>query len=74
MREEQAPKQSRQHPHRQEEAKSAGDPALAIGREAAAGYHAVQMRVMQQVLAPGVQDRDEADLGAQVPGVRSDRA
>jgi hypothetical protein len=32
------------------------------------------MRMVQQVLAPRVQDRDEADLGAQVLGVRSDRA
>src|SRR5690606_3042417 len=43
-------------------------------REPPARHHAVQMRMVQQVLAPGVQDRDEADLGAQVRGVRSDRA
>ena len=74
LRDEQTPKQSRQHTHRQEEAGPAGDPTLAIRRDAAARYHAVQVRVMQQVLTPGVQDRDEADLGAQVLGVRCNRA
>ena len=66
--------QPRQHPHGQEEARPAGDPALAIRREAPARHHTVQMRMVQQVLAPGVQDRDEADLGAQMPGVGGDRA
>ena len=31
--EEQAPEQAREHPHGQEEARPAGDPALAVGRE-----------------------------------------
>ena len=35
----------------------------------AARNHTVQMRVMQQVLPPGVQDGDAADLGAQMFGV-----
>ena len=34
----------------------------------------MQVRVVQQVLAPGVKDGNEADLGAQVPGVRGDGA
>ena len=33
---EQATEKAREHPHGQEEAGSAGDPALAVGREAAA--------------------------------------
>ena len=41
--EEQAAEQPGQHPHRQEEAGPAGDPAGAIGREPAPGDHAVQM-------------------------------
>ena len=74
LREEQAPKQSRQHPHGQEEAWPAGDPALAVERHAAAGHDTVQVRVMHQSLAPGVQHGDEADLGAQVLGIGGDRA
>lgn len=34
----------------------------------------MQMRVMQHGLPPGVKDGDEADLGAQVLGIGSDRA
>jgi hypothetical protein len=30
--------------------------------------------MMQQVLPPGVRDRDEADLGAKVFGIGGDRA
>jgi hypothetical protein len=32
------------------------------------------MRMMQQILPPRVQDRDEPDLGAQVPRIGGDRA
>ena len=48
--------QVRQHEHGQEEAGSASDPALAIRVDAAAGHHAVQVRMVHQVLVPGVQD------------------
>jgi hypothetical protein len=41
--EEQSPEQSRQHAHRQEEVRSAFDPALAVEREAAAGHGHVHM-------------------------------
>ena len=34
----------------------------------------MQMRMMKQVLAPGVQHGEEADLGAQVLGIGSDGA
>ena len=34
----------------------------------------MQMRVMLQTLAPGMQDGDEADLCAQMSGIRRDRA
>lgn len=74
LRQEQAPEQPRQHAHRQEEARATGDPALAVRSHPAAGYDAVQVRVVQQVLAPGVQDGDEADLGAQVSAIGGDGA
>lgn len=47
---------------------------MAIARQASAGDDAMQMRMMKQVLAPGVQHGEEADLGAQVLGVGSDGA
>jgi hypothetical protein len=53
---EQAPEQPRQRPHRQKEARAAGDPALAIRRHPAAWHDAMLMRVMQQVLAPAALD------------------
>ena len=33
-----------------------------IRRKTAAGHHAVQMRMMQQILSPGMQDGEETDL------------
>ena len=59
---------------RQEEAralaKAAGrDPALSVRGETAAGNHAVQVGMVDQGLAPGVKDGEEADPGAQVFGV-----
>jgi hypothetical protein len=74
LRQEQAAKQPREHAHRQEEARTAGNPAFAVGTQAAARHHAMQMRVMQQILAPGMQNGDEADLGAQVLRIGGDRA
>jgi len=71
---EQAPEQSGQHAHGQKEARLAGDPALAIGRHSTAGHDTVQVRVMLQSLAPGVQSGDEADLSAQVLRIHGDGA
>lgn len=62
-----------ENPNRQEEPVPARDPAAAVGRQPAAGHHAMQMGVMQQVLAPGVEDGEEADLRPQVFGIRRDR-
>ena len=45
------------------------DPSRVVGRESAGRDHAVDMRMEQQVLSPGVKDGEEADLGAQVFGV-----
>lgn len=43
---------------------AARNPALAIGRESAAGNEAVQVGVMPPWLAPGVQHGEKADLGS----------
>ena len=46
------------------------DPARAVRREAAARHHAMDVRMQLQVLPPGMQYRQHADLGAQVLRVR----
>ena len=45
------------------------DPAPVVGRESAGGNHAVDMRMEQKVLTPGVKDREEPDLRSEVFGV-----
>jgi hypothetical protein len=47
MLQKQATEQARQHPHRQEESRPAGDPAGAVGRQSAAGDHAMSMWMMK---------------------------
>ena len=64
--EEQAAEEAGEHFHGKEVARSAGDPALVIGGKSAAGDNAVQMRVMEQVLSPGMQYGEEADAGAEM--------
>ena len=72
--EEAAAEQPRQHAHRQEEARLAGDPALAVGRKPAAGHDAVHMRMMRQRRAPGVQHQRDADLRTEMLRIGGDRA
>ena len=55
-----------QHPDRQKEPRSAGDPAGAIDGETTAGDDAMEMRVMDEGLPPRVQHGEESDLGTQV--------
>jgi len=52
----------------QEEAMLGSDPSRVAGRESAGGDDAVDMRMKQQVLAPGVKDGEQADLGSEVLG------
>src|SRR6202046_3659174 len=61
-------------PDGQEEPRLAGDPALAIGRDAAAGNEAVQMRMVHPVLPPGVKHSEEADFGAEMFRIGGDDA
>ena len=56
-------------PHRQEEALTTVDPPRAVGCQAAAGHHAMHVRMVQQALAQGVKHRHEADTGAEVTPV-----
>ena len=65
--------QPRQHPHRQEEAGSAANPARAVQGQPAAGDEAVNMRMVLQVLGPGMEHADETDLGAEMARIGGDR-
>src|ERR1700688_4947403 len=71
---EQASKQARQNPDGKEETRPASHPSIAFGRDAATGNQAVQVRVMEQILAPRVQHTYEADLGAQMGRIGGDGA
>ena len=64
---EQSPIEPREHMDGQEEVRAAGDPALAAGRQTAAGDDAMNMRVMGERLPPCVEDGDKPDVGAQAP-------
>ena len=54
--------------HRQEKVRAAWDPSLSIRREAAAWRDAMDMRMVREGLAPGVEDSEEPDLGAEMLG------
>jgi hypothetical protein len=64
--EEQPAEETPEHANRQEEAGPAGDPARALERRAATRHNAVDMRMVMQVLDPGTDHGDEADLGAEM--------
>ena len=72
QREELAPEHAAEHAHREEEAWLTFDPVRAIGRDSASRHHAVHMRVVFEVLAPGVQDGQEPDLGPEVLRIGGD--
>ena len=58
----------RQRLNGQTEVRFAGDPALVVESDASARDETVDMRVMGERLAPGVQHRDQADPGGQALG------
>src|SRR6266852_456455 len=64
--------QAREHAYGEEEAGPAGDPALAIKRDAAARHNHVDMRMVGERRAPGVEDGEDADAGAEVFGIGRD--
>ena len=71
--EEQPPEEARERLDRQKEVRAARDPARPVGREAAARDDAMEMGMMGQRLAPGVQDGETTDPGAEAPRVRRQR-
>ena len=67
--EELAAKQAGKNPDREQVVLPCRDPTFGVRRKPPAGDNAVQMRMKQQVLAPGVKHRGESDLGAQALGI-----
>ena len=63
---EQPPKKPREHPHRQEEARLAGDPVAGVEGWAAAGNDAMNVWMMVKVLAPGVEHGHDSDLSTKM--------
>ena len=66
--------QAREHEHGQEEVRLGRDPAVAIGRDAAARHDHVHVRMMRHRRAPGVQHGRHADLGAEVFRIGGNRS
>src|SRR5262249_14041557 len=69
---EQPAEQSPQHAHRQEETGATSDPAGTVKRGPAAGNDAMDVRMMLQGLAPGMENHGDAELGAKMPGIGRD--
>ena len=69
---EQPTKKACKHPHRQEEAGPAGDPACAVERGSAAGNDTMDVRMVLQGLAPGVENHGGAELGAKMSRIGGD--
>jgi hypothetical protein len=69
--EEKAAEKTGEDAYGQEEAFPGRDPSLTVGRKAAAWNHAMEVRVKEQILSPGVKHGEKADVGAQVFGIRS---
>ncbi len=67
-----AAEQLAENPNRKEEAVPTGDPLLAIGRDTAAGNHAVDMGTQLELLAPGVLNGQAADPSPEMVWVGGD--
>ena len=67
-----APKHFTEHLDRQEELWLRSDPSRVIGSKTAGGYNTVHMRMMLELLVPGVENAEEADLRAKPLRVAGD--
>jgi len=59
----------RQDPNRKEESLSTGNPALFLRGQTTAGDDTMNMGMVHEILSPGVNNSDEADVGAETLGV-----
>src|ERR1019366_2715106 len=67
-------RKNRESTRTEEEPRLARHPPVGIEGEAAAGYDAVNVRMMSQRRAPGMQHEGRADPGAQMRRIGGDRA
>ena len=67
-----AAKDPSQNRKRKKEGARGTAPTVVVGGESTGGDHTMDMRMMLELLVPGVEDTEEADLGAQMPGMTSD--
>ena len=67
-----APEEAAEYAHRQEEARSAGDPAGMIEGESTGGNQAMQVRMVAQVLAPGMEYGEHSDACAEMARIGGD--
>ena len=67
------PEQPRENPHGQQEVRPAGDPLCAILGQPAARHDHVNVRMVRHGRAPSVQDRRDADPGAERLGIDRNR-
>jgi hypothetical protein len=66
-------KQTREDADRQKESGAGGDPTPAVWREASGGDQTVQVGVVLQGLAPGMQDSHKSDMGTEMLGISGNR-
>jgi hypothetical protein len=59
-----------EHSHRKKEVLSAANPSFLVGRDSSPRDDAVHVGVMEKHLAPSVEDSEEADLRAEMSGIR----
>src|SRR5258708_36159845 len=64
--------QARENTYVEEEVGSAGNPALTVKRDAATWHDHVDVRMVCERRAPGVEDGEHADAGAKLFGVGRD--
>src|SRR5215469_7827291 len=68
---EQSTEQAGQHPHRQEEARAAGDPPGSIEGDSAARNDTMEVGMKNQGLSPTMEYSKEADFSSQMLGIGS---
>jgi hypothetical protein len=72
LRRELAAEDTAENPDRQQEARRCGNPSGAVEREATARNDAVNMGMMLEVLSPGMEHAEQADVSTEMLGVACD--
>src|SRR5271167_1418013 len=67
-----ASEETAEYAHRQEEARSAGDPTGVVKSEPTGGDEAMQVRMVAQVLAPGMEYGEHSDAGTEMAWIGGD--